>query len=217
MRLRFAAILLALVGLQSESSADELFTVTKDTLLFSSPGSLVRVVDPGAEGLTWHAFEADLRGNFMVRLNGLREDGTDDWEIYSSPPVYLCPTVQMIPGLVWQFPVDDLGFSRSAKVVGQEAVSVPAGDFLNAWRVDVTRDDQPGIVVQTLWFAVNVGIVKQVEFENGVPVWRSELQSYDVSGLGFFPLLVGNSWQYADVSVAGRARSLGALKGSFVD
>ena len=217
MRLRFATVLLVLFGLQSEAWADELFTVTKDTLLFSSPGSLVRVVDPGVEGLTWHAFEEDLRGNFMVRLNGLREDGTDDWEIYASPPVYLCPTVQMIPGLVWQFPVDDSGSSRSAKVVGQEAVSVPAGEFLNAWRVDVTRDDQPGVVVQTLWFAVNVGIVKQVVFENGIPIRRSELQSYDVRGLGFFPLLAGNSWQYADVSVTGRARSLGALKGSFVE
>jgi hypothetical protein len=169
------------------------------------------------EGLTWQAFEADLRGTFMVRLNGLRADGSDDWEIYSSPPVYLCPTVQMVPSLVWQFPEDELGFSRSAEVTGQEAVSVPAGDFVNAWRVDVTRDDQPGVVVQTLWFAVNVGIVKQVEFESELPVWISELQSYSVSGLGFFPLIVGNSWQYADVPVTSRARSLGALKGSFVD
>ena len=60
--------------------AGESFTVGVDSLLFSETGSLVRVVDPGVDGATLHCFEF---GN-LVRIHGIREFGSDEWEI---PPI----------------------------------------------------------------------------------------------------------------------------------
>ena len=210
----FRAVLLTamlLLGSSAESGAGEYFEVTKDSLIGSQVGSLVRVIDPGVEGLTYHAYEAGNR----LRLFAGRADGTDEW-IVPTVPVYLCPTLEMFAGLGWKFPDDDAGNSRFALPVQAEVVTVLAGTFTSAWRVEVTRDDQPSVVQLTLWFVADVGIVKQVEWIGGVPVWKSELQSFDVEGRGFFPLVVGNWWQYADVTVPVEPRSLGGLKGQFL-
>jgi hypothetical protein len=58
-------------------------------------------------------------------------------------------------------------------------------------------------------------MVRQLDFEDGVVVRRLVLQSFNVTGLGFFPLIQGNSWQYGDESVGASSSSVGALKARF--
>jgi hypothetical protein len=193
--------------LAGPARADETFEVGADSLLFSQIGSLVRVTDPGAGGATYHCFEF---GN-LVRIYGIREFGSEDWEIPSTP-VYLCPVAEMLPGLGWRFLDDDFGNLRTAEAVRQESVTVPAGNFPNAWRVEVRRDDQPGVLDEVFWYAAGVGIIQHVEWAGGQIVRRSQLTGSDVQGAGYFPLIEGNSWQYTDATVSGDRRSVSSLK-----
>lgn len=209
---RVAIFLLVLLGLAGTASASEFFEVGADSLLFSEIGTLVRVTDPGSGGVTLHLIESIT----WIRIYGTREYGSEDWEVYPTP-VYLCPTFEMTPGFAWRFLDDDFGNARTAEAVGQEVVTVPAGTFANAWRVEVTRDDQPSVLDEVFWFVVNLGIVKHTDWEGGQAVYKSELLSSDVSGLGFFPLELGNTWQYTEGSVEAVGRSVGGLKALFRD
>ena len=202
-------LLLVLAG-PGDGLADETFEVGADSLLFSEIGTLVRVVESDGNGATYHCVESINR----VRIYGIREFGSQEWFI-PPVPVYLCPQTEMLPGLGWKFLDDDLGNTRTAEAVRQEAVTVPAGNFTNAWRVEVRRDDQPGVLDEVFWYAANVGIVKRAEWSGGQVSVRSELASYDVRGFGYFPLIEGNGWQYTEATVPVGRRSVGSLKDLF--
>lgn len=202
--------LLILFAIPQQADAGETVEVGADSLLFSEIGVLVRLTDPGVDGSTLHMTESISR----IRIYGIREYGSDEWEIPGAP-VYLCPTFEMLPGLQWKFLDDDFGNPRTAVAVGAEALSVPAGNFLSAWRVEVTRDDQPSVLNEVYWYVLGVGLVQRVEYAAGEVVRRSELLSYDVQGPGFFPLFKGNVWQFSDATVAGGERSVGSLKDLF--
>lgn len=205
-----ALTFLLLFAAAQPAGADETITVGADSLLFSQIGVLVRLTDPGVDGATLHMAESISR----IRIYGIREYGSDDWEIPSTP-VYLCPTLEMNAGLQWKFLDDDFGNARTAMAVRAETLTVPAGNFLSAWRVEVSRDDQPGVVNEIYWYVANVGLVKRVEYEFGLIVQKSELLSYDVQGFGFFPLVEGNEWIFEDATVEGGKRSVGSLKDLF--
>ncbi|RKZ12306.1 hypothetical protein DRQ53_03085 [bacterium] len=198
----------------TDSRADQSFEVTADSLLVSEVGSLVRISEPGEVGQTLFAFEEPpgLPVSW-IRLYAGRPDDTGEWEVFDAQQ-FLCPAFSMIAGQTWRFLDSDQGGWQTAEVIVSDMVTVPAGTF-PAWRVDVSEDDQPGTVKQRFWFAGNVGIVQQVEFEAGVVVWRSELSSYSVSGNGFFPLVVGNRWEYVEATVPVPGRSLGGFKAMF--
>lgn len=193
-----------------DGRADESFEVGADSLLFSQIGTLVKVVGSGGAGATYHCVESITR----VRIYGSREFGSQEWEI-PPIPVHLCPQTEMLPGLGWKFLDDDLGNARTAEAVRQEAVTVPAGNFPNAWRVEVRLDDQPGVLDEVFWFSANVGIVKRVEWSGGQVSVRSELAASDVQGSGYFPLIEGNGWQYTGATVPAGRRSVGSLKDQF--
>jgi hypothetical protein len=44
-----------------------------------------------------------------------------------------------------------------------------------------------------------------------------DLDSYAVSGTGFFPLSVGNTWIYVNTVVTNAQQSFGAVKSRFAD
>jgi hypothetical protein len=201
---------LLLFTIAQPAAASEIVEVGADSLLFSQIGVLVRFSDPGVDGATLHMAESISR----IRIYGIRDYGSDDWEIPPTP-VYLCPTLEMPKGLQWKFLDDDFGNSRTAVSVGAEALSVPAGNFLSAHKVEVTRDDQPSVLNEAYWYVAGVGLVKRVEYEAGVVVRKSELLGYDVQGVGFFPLVEGNSWQFSNATVGGEERSVGSLKDLF--
>jgi len=196
-----------LLGGAADCHADQSFTVTKDSLLFSQPGFLVRIVEPGVSGSTFFAFEYGP----MIQIYAERLDGSDTWEVFDGRQ-YLCRAYAMEVGNVWRFLDDeDTGELRTAEVVSTGNVVVGAGSF-TAWRVDVTLDSAPDTVQQSSWFAGGVGIVKQVDWDGSVATWTSELQSFSVTGIGFFPLEIDNTWEYADLSVPGVVGSVGVLK-----
>jgi hypothetical protein len=209
-RLRLRASLLVLVLIAAvPAQAQRTVTVGADSLVFSQPGSLVRVVDAEAPARTYLAYESAAN----VRMDARRLDSDGQWEPLD-PVQYYCPTLAMTIGQAWPYLVDDAGQTRTAEVVAFENVSVPAGDFM-AWRVDVVVDDRPGVVTHSLWFAGNVGMVQEAGFLDGTVVRRLALLDYSVSGPGFFPLLPGNTWSYIDISVDNRRLSVSALKRSF--
>ena len=206
----FVALVLLLTSLlvtAADSRADQTFTVTRDSLLFSNAGVLVRVVPSAASGKTYFVFEYQNK----IQIYAERLDGSDTWEVFDGRQ-YLCLAWQMNVGNVWRYLDDeDTGEPRTAHVISTDAVVVGAGSF-QAWRVDIALDSEPDTAQESLWFASGVGIVKQVDWLGGVAVARSELQSYSVDGLGFFPLEIGNTGQYADLTVPATVGSLGALK-----
>jgi hypothetical protein len=191
--------------------ADQTFAVGADSVVFSRSGSLVRVTETGSPGVTYLAYETAT----TVRVYAERSDTDGQWEVLDDGQDY-CPLKAMYVGLTWRFLDDDLGNTRTATVVDYESVSVPAGTFM-AYRADISVDDQPSVVTESLWFTVNVGMVRQLDFQDGAVVRRLVLQNYGVSVIdpGFFPLVQGNTWEYADESVETRPSSLSTLKGSF--
>lgn len=202
--------LLLLFALAQPAGAFETIEVGADSVLFSEIGALVRVTDFGVGGATLHLVDSITR----IQIYGVRNFGTDEWSI-PPIPVYLCPTFEMLPGLAWKFPDDNFGNARTAEAVRQESLTVPAGDFPNAWRVEVTRDDQPSVVNEVYWYAANVGLVQRTVWEGDELVSKSELMSYSVNGVGYFPLVWGNTWEFTDGTVELGARSVGSLKDLF--
>lgn len=199
-----------LLGVAVDSRADQSFTVTKDSILFSQQGFLVRIVEPGVSGTTFFAFESGP----MIRIYSERRDGSDTWEVFGGAQ-FLCRALAMEVGNIWRFLDDeDTGEFRTAEVVSSENVLVGAGNF-TAWRVDVALDSKPDTVQQSLWFAGGVGIVKQVDWIGAAATRKSELQSFSVTGIGFFPLEIDNRWQYSDLRVPGVVRSTGVLKARY--
>ena len=198
--------LFIVAGWFADARADRTISVAADSTVFGQPGSLVRIVVNAAESRTFAAVESESQ----ILVYAVRPDVTGEWSLLD-PGQYFCPEFAMSPGQRWRFLDDEDGATRTAEAVGLENVSVASGDFL-AWRVDVSRDDQPSAVVLRMWFAGNVGLVKEVVFDGGARVARTELESYTVSGSGYFPLVVGNTWTYADLPVAADASSVGRLK-----
>jgi hypothetical protein len=208
--LAIALLMSCLLGTAVESRADKTFTVTKDSLLFSQPGFLVRIVEPGVPGTTFFAFEYDQ----MIQIYAERLDGSDTWEVFNGRQ-YLCQAYAMAAGNVWRFLDDELtGEFRTAEVVSTESVDVGGVSFI-AWRVDIMLDSTPGMVEQSLWFTGGVGIVKQVDRNGGAAVSKLVLRGFSVTGIGFFPLEIGNNWEYGTLSVADVTGSVGVLKARY--
>jgi hypothetical protein len=200
-------LLACLLVTAAESRADQFFMVTKDSLLFSNSGFLIRIVETGSPGTTFFAFEYEN----MIQTYAERPDGSQTWEVLDGRQ-FLCRAWAMGVGNVWRFLDDEVtGERRTAEVVSTGNVVVGAGSF-QAWRVDIALDSTPDTVQESVWFAATVGIVKQVDWTGGVAVGRSELQAFSVTGFGYFPLEVDNAWQYTDLSVPGALGTLGALK-----
>ena len=190
--------------------ADQSFTVTKDSLLFSNSGFLVRVVESGSPGKTFFAFEYENK----IQIYAERPDGSQTWDVLDGR-LFLCQAWAMDVGNTWRFLDDEeSGERRTAAVVSTGIVVVGAGSF-QAWRVDIAVESAPDLVQESIWFAATVGIVKQVDWIGGAAVGRSELQDFNVTGFGYFPLEVDNTWQYADQTVPGAVGSLGVLKSRF--
>lgn len=200
----------------SPARADRSFEVTADSTLNSEVGTLVRLVTDGEVGQTAFAFEDPVSDpSSLIRIYAGRPDDTGMWGVLVGRQ-YLCPTFSMAPAQSWRFLDGDADEERRAEVIGLESVTVPAGTF-SAWRVDITGVDLPGVVQSSFWFSGNVGLVREVDW-NGPVIERSwDLASYQVTGLGFFPLEIGNRWEYTQSVVSARSRSVGLVKGRFTN
>lgn len=113
-----------------------------------------------------------------TKMSGLDGITSDKWEKYV-PPLLLYKAAAK-PGDVWQVGAlreGNLQMPQQAKVVGTETVEIPSGKFENCLKIsmtcgkisggftirglDITVKD--GKVVDTVWIAKGVGVVKEDE------------------------------------------------------
>lgn len=202
-------VALAASVLALPAGADMTFTVTKDSTMDGNAGQLLEVTEPGYPTETFFLFVEDG----LVRAYATRDNSTGAWQ---TPliPIYLVPSTSITAGQTWAFLPTGSAFLTQAEAIKEESVTVGAGTF-DCWRVEITAVGSPDDVLAVFWFANGVGFVKQDEFESGASAWKVELESYSVSGGGYFPLDVGNTWTFLGLEVPNRASSMGDLKSRF--
>ncbi len=134
-----------------------------------------------------------------VRLHGFREPG-GVWEFLPFAAYFVqVPNLQI--GDSWVGLPHDFYGSTTATVVAQEDVSVPAGTFFGAYKVELRADilgpESPP--TEVFWFAMGVGMIKNTYFNESFQLDAlTELVSYSGSGSGIFPLVVGNILEFEE-------------------
>lgn len=209
----FLAFALFLV---TNSANAETFTQTavKDTTFAGNPGKILFFDETGGQEDVALFVENDLWRIYAFRPLG------GAWEIEPAP-VYYMPDSAISVGQTWSFPKEGSGGgTTTAEVIRMESVSVPAGTWANAYRIEI-RDTTLGPTSQLLevtWVVQGVGVVKANGFlPTGEEEWLDELESYSVSGSGYFPMDIGNTWTFriADIGVPVSLMNLGGLKAMF--
>lgn len=202
-------ILLATLTLAAPAAADEILTVAADSTMSGHAGWIIHSTE--SEGGMSLFFTEEAQ---KLRMYAVREYGSQTWEI---PPTaqYLVPTVQMNIGDSWAGLGTDEGEATIARAAAQETITTAAGSF-DCIRVDVEVAANPGVVVESYWFAWEVGFVRDQGYLGGEVDWRDELQSYTIlGGTGYMPAFVGNTWNLAEITVPSENPSWGELKSLF--
>jgi len=180
--------------------ADSLvLTVTADTTFAGNSGHIVNevFVEDGypPEVVDFAAFTEAGK----LRIYGFRPWG-EEWQILPTT-TYIVQQASLSIGDSWAgFPDDNFG-STTATVEAVESVTVPAGVFNNAYRVD-TRIDAHGPDSQpreSHWWVAGVGFVLNIGYDDGGSVeYTTQLVSFIGSGSDFFPMNLGNVWIYEE-------------------
>jgi len=211
-RIAITAVVIVFMSLTgSPALAAQTFEITADSTLNGNDGYLMQITEPGEGGSTMFLFEEAGK----IRAFAERISGSSTWDIFSEPQ-YICQSTSMTVNDSWRF-LDDEGEERVATVVTQESITTNAGTF-SCYRVDIESATNPGTVITSLWFSSGVGLVREDDFYEGTtPVdWRFELQSFSLAGgSGFFPLAVGNVWQYGEIILPVEFTTWGAIKAKY--
>jgi hypothetical protein len=191
--------------------ADEVFTITADSTMDGTAGVLMTIEDPPGALAATH-FMITQAGK--IRVHATRDAGSPTWTVHATP-VYLVTKNRIDPGDTWRYLDEDDGSETIAEAIVEESVETPAGTFM-AWRVDVARASNPTKLVRSVWFADDLGIVREVEYFDQWIQWEGLLEVYSVTGNGHFPLSVGNTWSLLSGGVPTRVNSLSAVKGQYL-
>jgi|GEM_PF-5047629 len=199
-----AVLLVAMTFLAGPASAGAILTmaVQEHTTLNGNPGTVIHETfeeDGFTESMDFFIIQEDGKH----RLYGLREEGSDIWEFFPDA-YYVVPVSSMTIGQTWVgLPGED--WATTTYTVGViETITVPAGIFPNAYRVDKrlasqAPDSQP---FESEWYVNGAGRVYGEQYnEDGTIDFYTELTSYSVSGSGFFPEDLGNTWEYEETVV----------------
>ena len=198
------AAVICLFAANSPVQSDETFEIVADSTLDGNPGFILRITDPGYPGFNLFVFEESEK----IRFYAGREDGEPGWTVFSGFQ-YLCPSTTMNVSDSWRF-LDDEVEETIATVVALEPVTTNAGTF-PSYKVNIAHASNPTEVISIMWFSSGFGIVKQWDYFP--EIWRSDLQEYSlVGGSGFFPLTLGNRWDYAEIQVPVEESTWGAIK-----
>ncbi len=154
------------------NTAVEKVTLTngKDVVRFRTDGAItIRRPDPLSDTTIISTNYAYYRedGDWILGYSAI-DDSTADTVMVTSPTV----------GKTWTS-----GTNATATVVGQEDVTVKAGTYKNAWKLQVTYTTDSDITEMYYWYAKGVGLVK---FHYGFTIqgytqdYTQELTSSDV-------------------------------------
>jgi len=126
----------------------------------------------------------------QVRFYAWREAGSV-WETSPSEVKFLTPPADAVVGTSWNFLPDELG-DQIATLEAFDSITTPAGTFSSAKCVARYIGDSE--VNEIAHFASGTGLIREY-FVNDQVV--DELTDFNiVSGSGYFPLAVGNWWEF---------------------
>jgi len=191
--IRYCVLVLCFVAVFATAAmASFRLEIYAEDTLDGQPGYLMESVEDGITDDFFVFEEAD-----QVRIFAVRPAGETEW-IYLTPGTYLGPAIGDEIGASWIFLPDDYGES-TCTLEDFESIAVPAGTFNTAECV-VRPDVEPDAIAEIMSFAENVGLVQEYWPSDGV---KDVLTDYNIAGgSGYFPLAVGNWWEYDESVVA---------------
>jgi len=191
--------------------ADSTFTTPADSTIDGVAGTILNIQPLGEAPESLFLYPQAGK----IRVHATRNAGSTAWDLMTAA-IYLVPKNNISVGETWRFLDDDIGGETVAEAIVEEPVATNAGTF-TAWRVDVSLVSNPAQPIQSLWFADDIGIVREVDYFDVWTEWESNLETYTVSGNGYFPLSVGNTWTFLNGGVATEGSSVGAVKSRYRD
>jgi hypothetical protein len=182
--------------------------VVAEGSLDENPGFFLEVRVDGALDKTHFWFE---EGGY-IRYYAWKNAGEVEFQLYPEG-TYLVKSGSMTIGDSWSSWW--WGEPSVATVVDTQIVEVPSG----TWLCYVVQDSVDTVVGRNL-YCQDLGLVYKVEFD--VEGQVAELASYSPQppgGSGFFPLAVGNRWEYDASPFTGVSTSTtwGCLKAAFAE
>ncbi len=207
-QLRNTTLILTLIlAAATPVMADSALTVVADSTLAGHVGYVVVNTSTEDGGESIFLFEEAEK----LRFFATRGFGTTTWDTLPTAQ-YVVQLNAMSIGDTWNFIDNGSGGPSVARVGAFEQVITGLGTF-SCYRVDIELVSTPGVIRENMWFAAGVGFVRSQGFEGGWMDWRDDLESYTiVSGSGFMPMGVGNTWNFIQVAVANETTSWGNLK-----
>lgn len=207
-----ATALLCLASLATTCAfADEVYTITADSTMDGSAGVLMTIEDPPGALASTHFLQTQAA---KIRVYASRDAGSPTWTVHATP-IYMVPKNNVRVGDTWRYLDESDGSETLAEAIVEESVDTPAGTFM-AWKIDVTLASDPTKRVRTVWFADDLGIVREVVYWDQWIQWERLLDTYTVTGNGHFPLTVGNTWSLVSGGVATEPNSVSAVKGQYL-
>jgi len=184
----FISALLIFVALPAASQAFDRIEVYADSTLYGVPGFLTTIEEAGNPPNSYFLYEDAGK----VVVFAIRFGGDQVW--YGTPlGTYLVPPSGSLVGDSWAFLPSRFGEPQTATIENFDHRSTPAGNFITA-SCAVRVDTDPTHMTGYFSVADGVGIVRSFAMDY---LEVSTLRSYYlVGGSGYFPLAVGNWWEY---------------------
>lgn len=210
--MRSIAIVLLLCLIALPAQAQRTMTVLASPTSFGGEdGHAFRIETPGDD--TEEFFFID-NANGLVEFHALRVPPAPFESLGGGQ--YLVPiTVANVPSLPAFAFIEDCGPSQ-ATYQGMVELTVPAGTYMTyQYNID---DSCGGNVIERMYWADGVGLVRQAAYIDGVLDQAWDLNSVTINGgSGLFPRATGNTWEFVAGSVETGDTSMGTLKAKFTE
>ena len=180
--------LFLIAGFATIASADFVFTIYADSTLAGQSGFLLREIDEEYSN-TFFVFPE----NGHTRVFATRDGDEQTWTILPAPSIYIAPATGDGIGASWTTFPDDFDRPSTATLEAFESITVPVGNITSSARCVVHPDVDPDETTEIRHWSEGIGLVSDFFPGDGADV----LASYTIlGGSGYFPLAVGNSWEY---------------------
>jgi hypothetical protein len=175
--------------LPSSSAAFDLdFEIVSEGMMDSHQGFYVEARDPGGPLFLSQFF---FEENGYVRIFASKMPSEDTYFVYPEG-TYWITTESLHIGQSWNSTYCCPRTPTIATVINTATMTIPAGTFF-CYEVEQRQADPPYEVEDYFWFSADCGLVML-----GDPGDWTELQSYSLfGGSGFFPMAIGNQWNYS--------------------